>query len=258
MRLAALQAEDRAVKSLVAPLRQALRGGDRKTAVVLLAAPLILTTYRYFGDRTFYRSHLASHVVMFGDSALTAALYSFASCFLLLGLVPAMIVRVLFREPLRAYGVQAGDLHFGGRAFLAMAPVVLAVSAMAAKTTPFRAEYPLFKGAGGSPLLFLGYAFAYLFYYLGWEFFFRGFMQFGLRESLGDGNAILIQTLASCLAHIGKPTGEIYGAILGGIVWGLVVFRTRSILAVLLVHWLLGVSLDAFICFGGLGVLAAR
>jgi membrane protease YdiL (CAAX protease family) len=218
--------------------------------------PVIVTTYRYFGDRTFYREHLAAHVVLFGDAALTAVLYSFVSCLLLLGLIPGTIVRLLFREPLRAYGAQVGDLRYGGRALLVMAPVMVAVSVVGAMTTDLRAEYPLYKGLATGPLsLFIGYAFAYLLYYLGWELFFRGFLQFGLRESLGDVNAILIQTLASCLAHLGKPAGEIYGAILAGIVWGIIAFRTRSILVVLLAHWLLGVSLDALISFGGLPVL---
>jgi membrane protease YdiL (CAAX protease family) len=70
----------------------------------------------------------------------------------------------------------------------------------------------------------MAYSLFYLLYYLGWEFFFRGYMQFGLRRRLGDWNAILIQTLASCLLHIGKPDTEIFSSILGGIVWGMVVF----------------------------------
>ncbi len=74
-------------------------------------------------------------------------------------------------------------------------------------------------------------------------------MQFGLRRRLGDWNAILIQTLASCLLHIGKPDKEIFSSILGGIVWGMVVFRTRSLLPALLLHWLLSTSLDAFIIY---------
>lgn len=237
---------------LLRPLQEALRGANRKAAVVLLTAPVIVTTWRYFGDRPFYRAHLAAHFVLFGDSELTAALYSFAACFVLLGIVPAVIIRVLFGESLRDYGVQAGDLRFGGRAILVMAPILVAASAMAARMPEFRAEYPLFKGACAALPLFAGYAFAYLVYYLAWELFFRGFLQCGLRQSLGDGNAILVQTLASCLAHLGKPGGEIYGAILAGIVWGLVVFRGRSLLPVLLAHWVLGVSLDALICFGGL------
>jgi membrane protease YdiL (CAAX protease family) len=74
-------------------------------------------------------------------------------------------------------------------------------------------------------------------------------MQFGLRTRLGDWNAILVQTLVSCLLHIGKPSAEIYSSILGGIVWGTIVFRTRSLLPALLLHWLLGVCLDAFIIY---------
>jgi len=234
------------------PLRDVFQGVDRKAAVVLLAAPVLVTTWRTLGDRPFYRAHLAASFVLFGDAELTAALYSFAACFVLLGIVPALIVRLFFGEPLRSYGVQAGDLRFGGWAFLAMAPVMVAGSVLAARMPEFRAEYPLFKGAGASLPLFAGYAFAYLFYYLGWELFFRGFLQHGLRRSLGDGNAILVQTLASCLAPLGKPGGEIYGAILAGVAWGLVVFRSRSLWPVLLAHWVLGVSLDALICFGGL------
>ena len=53
--------------------------------------------------------------------------------------------------------------------------------------------------------------------------------------------------------HIGKPAGEIYGAIVAGLLWGLIVFRARSLWAVLLMHWALGVSLDFFICFAGKG-----
>ena len=72
-------------------------------------------------------------------------------------------------------------------------------------------------------------------------------MQFGLRDRLGDWNAILVQTLASSLLHVGKPFGETVGAVLGGLVWGVVAFRSRSLLVPLLTHWLLGLSLDLFI-----------
>jgi len=117
------------------------------------------------------------------------------------------------------------------------------------KMPDFLAEYPLNKSAGESTFSFLSHAIAYLFYYIGWEIFFRGFMQFGLREKLGDWFSILVQTLASCLVHIGKPDGEIYGSIIAGIVWGIVAFRAQSILPIILIHWLVGVSLDFFISF---------
>jgi len=239
------------VKSLVQPFIDAVSGVNRKPAVVLLAAPLLVSTYRYLGDRAFYRGHLSAYFVLGGDAELTSVVYAFAACFLLLGLVPAVIVRVFFGERLRDYGVQAGDLRFGLGALLVMVPILFAASAMAAAMPAFRAEYPLFKGACRSLPMFAGYAFAYLFYYMGWELFFRGFVQGGLQPTFGAGNAILIQTLASCLAHLGKPGGEVFGAIVAGIVWGLIAFRSRSLLAVLLAHWFLGVSLDALICYTG-------
>jgi membrane protease YdiL (CAAX protease family) len=37
------------------------------------------------------------------------------------------------------------------------------------------------------------------------------------------------------------------------VLWGLIVFRARSLWAVLLMHWTLGVALDFFICFAGKG-----
>ncbi|MEX0602091.1 MAG: CPBP family intramembrane glutamic endopeptidase, partial [Bacteroidota bacterium] len=89
----------------------------------------------------------------------------------------------------------------------------------------------------------------YLMFYIGWEIYFRGFMQFGLRAAFGDWYSILIQVGASCLVHIGKPAGETYSSIIGGLVWGILVFRTRSILYAILTHWLLGVALDFFIVY---------
>jgi membrane protease YdiL (CAAX protease family) len=75
-------------------------------------------------------------------------------------------------------------------------------------------------------------------------------MQFGLRRSLGDANALLVQVLASCLLHLGKPAVEVYGSIFAAVLWGLVAFRTRSVLSGLMQHFVLGVALDWFICYG--------
>jgi membrane protease YdiL (CAAX protease family) len=75
----------------------------------------------------------------------------------------------------------------------------------------------------------------------------RADVQCGLRDEMGDWNAILVQTLASSILHIGKPLGETFGAVLGGLVWGVIAFRSRSLLVPLLTHWVLGLSLDLFI-----------
>ena len=74
-------------------------------------------------------------------------------------------------------------------------------------------------------------------------------MQSGLEGAFGGWNAILVQTLASCLLHTGKPLDEIYASILGGIVLGIIAWRGQSLFFVLLLHWLLGVSVDVFVSY---------
>ena len=222
---------------------------NRKPTIILLSAPVILTTFRYYGTKDFYLNHFALAFPLLGNGELASVLYTFSSSLILLGLLPALTVKFIFHESFSHYGVRLGDWKFGAKAFLILGPVMVAFTYPSSRMESFVAEYPLYKGAGVSPSIFIVYSLLYLVYYLGWEFFFRGYMQFGLKERLGDANAILVQTLASCLLHIGKPYAEIYASILGGIVWGMVVFRARSLLPVLLLHWLLGISLDAFIVY---------
>ncbi len=224
-----------------------LHSADRKATIVLLAAPVLGILFVYVGSKPFYLRHLASSVALGGNVELTAGLYAFASAFVLLGLIPALIVRVVFHEPLSAYGVRAGDLSYGWKALAVVAPVMVLLSLSASRMPEFLAVYPLNRAAGDGPLAFAGHALAYLVFYAGWEFGFRGFVQCGLRDEMGDWNAILVQTAVSAALHVGKPLGETLGAVLGGVVWGVIAFRSRSLLVPLLTHWVLGVSLDLFI-----------
>jgi membrane protease YdiL (CAAX protease family) len=224
-------------------------GENKKPTIILLLSPFVLVTFKYFGTKSFYLADLSSVFVFFGDPQLTAERYEFLCSFFVLGIVPFLIIKFLFREPFSSYGLQLGDWRFGLKAFLVLAPIMVAATFQSSRQPEFVAQYPLFRGAAASPQMFLGHAASYLIFYIGWETYFRGFMQFGLRGTLGDWNSILLQTLVSCTLHIGKPAGEIYGAILGGLAWGIVAFRARSILFIILLHWLLGVSLDFFICF---------
>jgi membrane protease YdiL (CAAX protease family) len=224
-------------------------GDQKKPTLILLLTPLLLTTFKYYGSKSFYLAELSDHFVLFQSTEQTGSLYAFAASFVLLGFIPALIVKFVFHESLKDYGVCWGDWKFGMIAVAVLAPLFILAAYPSSRMPDFLAEYPLNKEAGISAGAFLVHAFAYLFFYVGWEFYFRGFIQFGLRHSFGDWNSLLVQTALSCILHIGKPSGEIYSSILGALIWGLLVFRTRSLLYALIIHWLLGVSLDFFICF---------
>jgi membrane protease YdiL (CAAX protease family) len=226
----------------------AWRGEQRKPTIVLLVSTLTLVTWRCYFWHDYYREHLAGRFDLNGDPRLTAAVYSFVGALVLLGIVPALTVKLILREKLSDYGVQLGDRVRTVRSFLLFAPVMVVLSYFASQTPDYQAFYPVNKSACLSGSMFALHAATYFLFYLGWEFQFRGFMQFGLRESMGDANALLVQVLASVLLHVGKPASEFYGSIFGAILWGLLAYRTRSLLSGTLQHFLLGISLDWFVC----------
>lgn len=234
----------------VLPLIGAVRGADRKPALLLLLAPLLCTAFKYWGSPRYYLARVQPHLVLFGDPEWTASVWAFAAPVLTLAL-PALAVSALPpRQRLAENGLGLGDWRFGWKAAAALAPLMLSASFLAARLSAYRVEYPYWPGAGASAPHFAAHAGLYLVYYVGYEGYFRGFLQFGLRRRLGDLDAVLVQTLATTLVHIGKPAGEILGAIPAGLAWGAVAFRSRSIWPVVLTHWLLGASLDFFILFG--------
>ena len=231
------------------PVVEAFVGEQFKPTVILLTSSVLMLVWKYFGSPEYYREHLAPWALWGEDTDAAAAIYSFGLCFLLLGVVPMLIVKLLFRERLADYGVQLGNRIRTLRCFLMLAPVFVLIAFFSASDASVLTEYPINKSAGKSPTMFGVHACTYMLFYLGWEFHFRGFLQFGLRGRLGLVNAILIQVMASSLLHIGKPPLETFAAIGGGVLWGVVAHRTQSLLAGLMQHFLLGIAVDYFICY---------
>ncbi|HID77182.1 MAG TPA: hypothetical protein EYP56_14455 [Planctomycetaceae bacterium] len=231
------------------PLPDAWQGKQRKPTIILISSALLCTTWRYFGRFPFYQQHLAPHLTMLGDPGAVGAVYTFFWSFLLLGLVPALIVKFVFREKLADYGVRLGNWRIALGWLALMAPVWL-VAAHLGSTNPHVVQwYPINRSAGQSPAMFGFHALTYLIFYMGYEFHFRGYVQFGLRESVGEMNALLIQVVMTVLIHTGKPLpNEAFGSMFAGMLWGVLNFRARSLLPGLLQHFLLGISLDLFIC----------
>ncbi len=214
-----------------------------KPTVILMLSALVPTIHRYFGSMEFMRQ-TSPYVSDFGT-----AIYMFGTAFVLMGILPLAIIHFFFREPVKTYGLQLGDWRKGlpvaAILFVLIAVIMLYPSSQTKEMSEF---YPFDKSAGDSAFAFVRFeALRGVLYYTAWEFFFRGFMLFGLRKYFGDWMAICIQTIPSCLWHIGLPTGEIFASILGGILFGIFAIRTRSVLWAFLLHWLIGIGMDLFI-----------
>ena len=167
-----------------------------------------------------------------------------------MGIVPFFIWKFFFDFKVSDLGLSFGDRRQTIILTAVGLPVMALLAYLSAKNPAFIGEYPLFRGLAQQHNLVPGYLLMYGLYYLGWELFFRGFMLSGLRRNYGDIAAVLIQTIPSCLVHIGKPDAEIFASIVAGIIFGLAALRCRSIWPVFLWHWGLGVFLDLFIIYG--------
>lgn len=229
---------------LVRRCREAFAPPQWQPTAVLLAATVLMLLWAYFGSPVFCAGLFARP----GDDGRAAgAIASFAACFLLLGVIPAAIVRLVLRAPLVDYGLGVGDARSTLRITLLLAPVFLLAAFAGSRDPAILAKFPINPRAGESAGMFALHAASYLLFYLGWEFLFRGFLLFGLRPAVGDVNAILVQTMASALLHLGGPAAETFGAIPAGVLWGAIALFTRSLLPGLVHHVLLGVALDGFI-----------
>jgi len=223
-------------------------GFDARTAVILVSASVVLMIYRCYGSSEFF-DRTVLHLFRWSRwPSFYSTVYSFLTCFLLMFILPAVVMKVFFRKGVREFGFRSGEGKTGLMMVGVLFPLIALILVLPACRIPaFRAEYPLFRHAGETLGLFLLYELLYGFYYLGWESFFRGYMLFGLRDRFGAMNSILIQTIPSTLMHIGKPQGEIFASILAGIVFGFIALRTRSIFYVFILHWLIGIAMDTFV-----------
>lgn len=222
------------------------QGWEKEAGITLVLAAFLMVLFAYQGHPDFFLSHFGNLRWVRERPDFYSQAYRFLFTFVVFFLIPALIVTMLHRKPLREYGLTLGDRRFGGY-FIVLSFILLPVPLyMSAGSADFLREYPLWSDVGATPANWVLWMFMYLLYYIGWEFFFRGFMQFSLVGKIAPFFIIMMQTLASTIIHIGKPEGEMLLAIVGGIVFGSVALRTRSILYPLVVHWYVGALTELF------------
>ena len=227
---------------------------DLNIYIILLSAPVLLSVFWYYSSVDFFAKTFTNWASdpMFD---FYAHILQFVGFFVLVFILPVIFVKTRLKGKLDDYGLGLGDKKFGFTIVAIFVPLLAGALYFLTDDPNLRAEYPLAKILHEKRELIVWYELSYVvFYYIAWEFFFRGFLIFGLKDRFGSFNAVLIQTISSCLIHIGKPDGETMGSIVFGVALGIVALRTRSIWYGFLIHITLGIMTDLYIIYahGGL------
>ena len=126
--------------------------------------------------------------------------------------------------------------------YLIMLLIMLPLIATASTQADFLRMYPKISDveavlytSDSSWFYYLLYELSYGSDFISVELFFRGFLILAFIKITGK-DAILPMACFYCTIHFGKPLGECISSYFGGIILGIVVYNTRSIIGGLAVH----------------------
>ncbi len=144
--------------------------------------------------------------------------------------LPVLLITVGFRESVRDFGLRLTGTGRQAAAYLLLLALVLPPVIAASFTGPFQARYPFYDPAPAEawwPFLWTWWA-LYALQFVALEFFFRGFLLFGLERVFGY-TAVFLMIIPYVMIHFQKPALEAVAAIIAGFVLGTLALKTRSI-----------------------------
>lgn len=213
---------------------QAARTMDAQTVFVLLAATALVMVQFTLGSRSLFREELAAFF-----PAQWQGLLAWGWWFGMQGVtgfvLPVLALVVVFGRRPRELGLGVGDWKLATTLAALYVPVVAVGTWVLSDGAAFQAQYPHYQPAARDWTFFLIYEALFLFYWIGWEYLWRGFVLFGTAHTFGL-YAILVQTVPFALLHLQKPLPEAVLSIVGGVALGALVWRCRSFWIAVPIH----------------------
>ena len=183
----------------------------------LMLASAVFVAFHYFANAASWARRAGADV-----GAPAHWFRQRAAGFVLLGVIPAAAAPVL---GWRLDGTGLLTLPAPDRTLLLVAgvcAVTLPAILWSSRKPDFALHYPQIRVAAWDGPLRLKNGLTWALYLVGYEYFFRGFLLFGLTDALGAWPAVALTTFAYVLAHIHKNADETIGCIPMGVVfaWG--------------------------------------
>lgn len=184
-------------------------------------ATVVLTVLTFVLLFDYSRTFLPDTVVALGR-APDAMRATAIERVILFGLVPLLTVLLVFRDRPSRYGLAIGDWRVGIPLVLSGCAVMTPIVLWFASDPSVAAYYAV--SAEPLPDLVLTNALDLTTS----EFLFRGFFMLALVRVIGP-YGVLVSTMPFVFAHLGKPELELFSTLGGGLIYGWLAWRTRSI-----------------------------
>jgi membrane protease YdiL (CAAX protease family) len=185
-------------------------------------------------------------------------LWNFFAAFLFLLVCPALIIAKKWKIPFNSIGTQKGNYKLG-IILLLVSLIAIPLLYIGTNDPELIAEYPLSKETLTPWYFFVFYELLYgFFYYMSYEFYFRGLMQIGLNKHWKKWQGILFVTIITTFIHwipMNKPISEIIGAFAVGFVFGYLAEKTESWYYIFGIHYFIGIITDTFCGMRYLGII---
>jgi uncharacterized protein len=231
--------------AIIAEVRDYVRVTPGKTFVGLIVAPILLTLVLRLGTPPIGRVVLLKLTPAKLDS-LYHWYYVFITQFILLYVIPVVCIKVGFKEKLSDYGHQIVQVFRLWPLLILFLLVMLPLTYASSIQPAFRTFYPLYEGASRGWDRFLLFEAGILLVFFSQEFFFRGFLIEILKPGFGK-SAILIASAIYGVTHYTKPLPEQLGAFFVGLLLGYIGDRYRTFYFGVVVHYLIALSMDAYL-----------
>ena len=157
--------------------------------------------------------------------------------------IPVLVIKYLFKERVRDYGVAWNQVGRYLPWCIVIALLVVSFAYFASYRSDFLNHYPFYSLAQRSVLDLLLWECIYIAQFVFLEFFFRGFLLHSCHRRFG-ATALFIMVVPYVMIHFSKPWLEASGALLFGLVLGIIALRSRSIWGGVLVHSSVALSMD--------------
>ncbi len=216
-------------------IKQSMRTLDKQTTFVLIMCGVLIVLQFAFGSRSFFRREIAPSIPFTEWAGLLGWGWWFTMQGITGFVIPVLCLLVFFKQTPSAIGLGLGDWKLATILAAAYLPFVIVGTWILSDSPDFQRHYPHYQPAAFDWTSFAIYEALFLFYWIGWEYLWRGFLIFGTAKTFGF-HAVFVQMVPFAALHVDKPLPEALLSVLGGIALGALVWRCRSFWIAVPIH----------------------